>query len=126
MNSSLSGEDSAMQSGWIVTSIDQTLGFIGIHANETFLSLMVRKLAHFTEFFILTLLWIKALKDKKIAIIYAIGISSLVALLDESLQLFIPGRNGNIIDVFIDISGSLLAYFIYIRLINRKEYSKSS
>ncbi len=78
---------------------------------------IVRKSAHFLEYFILGLLIIRVLKDYKILNIniclYGIVFCFLYACSDEIHQLFVPNRSGRIIDVFIDTSGSILSIFLY-------------
>lgn len=74
--------------------------------------LVIRKMAHFTEYFILFFFI-----DLALSIWYnwkqrrwlALGITALYAASDEFHQLFIAGRIGNIGDVFIDSLGALAA-----------------
>lgn len=73
----------------------------------------IRKLAHFTLYFILGLLvfnYIKYFNNKTILISLIICI--LYAVTDEIHQLFIPGRAGQVFDVFIDTFGSLTSIII--------------
>lgn len=78
---------------------------------------MVRKIAHFTEFLILSILVILFLKEFKFNTNYIILISLLfclnIAILDETYQLFIDGRAGQINDVLIDIFGSIIFAAFY-------------
>ena len=79
------------------------------------MSTPVRKLAHFTEYTILGILLFLTLKqyginNKWIAILGCM----IYASTDEIHQLFIDGRGGNIIDVFIDTLGSSFGVFITI------------
>ena len=68
----------------------------------------VRKLAHFSIYFILGILTIEAIKHKNNAFIIAITICVLYSISDEIHQQFVDGRTGKIIDVFIDSIGSLI------------------
>jgi VanZ family protein len=43
----------------------------------------------------------------------ALGLCALFAMLDEFLQTFTPGRSGSFLDVILDTSGALFAYFVY-------------
>ena len=65
------------------------------------LDLLLRKLAHMTEFGVLALLWWRALNSAPagamIAIVYAIT--------DEFHQTFVSGRHGTPVDVLIDAVG---------------------
>lgn len=75
------------------------------------LDLILRKIAHITEFAILTFLFWRALrlKNKKNRILIAMALSLLYALSDEYHQSFILGRDGNWRDIGIDSLGILLA-----------------
>ena len=81
---------------------------------------LLRKLAHMTEYAVLGAFW--SLQQRRST--YKVPIQSLAvrwqicmltALLDESIQLFVPGRSGEIRDVWIDSAGAalgLLAVFL--------------
>lgn len=75
---------------------------------------LLRKIAHFTVFAVLTgliyLAWkagrVRLLETEKMqAIIASIVIASLYAVSDEVHQAFVPGRNPAILDLLIDGSG---------------------
>ena len=88
---------------------------------------LVRKLAHFTEFCSLGMLfsWLYAmLLDKpwqKLAFPFVCG--ALAACVDETIQRFVPGRGPGIKDVGIDTLGVTLGIVI-IYFIRKKKYSK--
>ena len=74
----------------------------------------VRKLAHFTEYFILGVLVFFTLRAYNIKNIYImIAICFAYACSDEFHQLFVLGRDGNLIDVTIDSIGSTFAILIF-------------
>ncbi len=74
----------------------------------------VRKLCHFTEYFILGILVLLMLKSYNINNIYlTILICFIYSCTDEIHQLFVPGRSGNIIDILIDTSGSIFFIILY-------------
>lgn len=85
---------------------------------------IVRKTAHFLEYFILGLLVIRVLKDYNLLnyklCIIAIILCFMYATSDEIHQLFVPNRSGRFIDVLIDTSGSILSIFIYYKIKNKK------
>lgn len=90
--------------------------FIGIELNDYFgevATFIVRKTAHFSEYFILYLLSYNVfryyVKNKKYSI-YLILFVALYAISDEFHQAFIPGRGPAIRDVLIDTSGGVFAY----------------
>lgn len=102
---------SSSQSGSIVEFIANIFNIKYIEI----LSLIIRKLAHITEYFILGILTINCLKDYKINYLYVSSILFCIiyACSDEFHQLFISGRSGTIIDVLIDSIGIILGIFIY-------------
>lgn len=74
------------------------------------LGLIIRKGAHFTEYFILGLLCFLTFKSYNInnkLIIISICFSFIYACTDEFHQLFLDGRYGQFIDVIIDTCGSI-------------------
>ena len=76
----------------------------------------IRKIAHFTEYFILAILIFKLLfyVKKNINLIYfnTIMLCLLFATIDEFHQLFVANRTGRIVDILIDTFGSILAVLI--------------
>lgn len=87
----------------------------------------VRKLAHITEFFILSIIVIMLLKNKIIdynkLLLISMSICFIFACIDEFHQTFIPGRTGQFSDVLIDMIGVIfgcLLFNIYKRSIKRE------
>ena len=74
------------------------------------LFIIIRKIAHITEYLILGILVFGFVNEFKIdrKIIISLLICLIFSSLDEFHQLFIPGRTGKILDVFIDMIGILL------------------
>lgn len=73
---------------------------------------ILRKAAHITEYFILTVLLLRALKrnfNLKKALLWSTIIALIYAFSDEYHQTFIEGRFGDIKDVGIDSIGIILA-----------------
>ena len=68
---------------------------------------LVRKLAHFTEFACLgsLLAWLLGMLGKKT--VWALLSGFLVASVDETIQMFVPGRGPGILDVLLDTCGAL-------------------
>ncbi|WP_032122939.1 VanZ family protein [Clostridium amazonitimonense] len=91
---------------------------LGLDLNTYFGELanfIVRKGAHFTEYFILFILTYRVMKyyfkeEKLLLISFIITVG--YACTDEFHQLFVPGRVGAIKDVLIDSSGGLFALLI--------------
>ncbi len=84
------------------------------------INFLVRKCAHFTEYFILSYLIYSLLgeyfKVKRDIVIKSILFCFLYALIDEFHQLFVPGRSGVFRDCIIDMFGCffylILKYFL--------------
>lgn len=73
---------------------------------------VVRKAAHFTEYFILALLIFNVIGEEfklKQALLLSIVVVFLYACSDEFHQIFVPGREGKLRDVLIDTSGGTVA-----------------
>ena len=78
---------------------------------------IIRKLAHFTEYAILTTLgywgWAKGVgKAPQVALRITLAASILFAISDEFHQRFVPGRTSMLTDVFIDCFGAAVAALI--------------
>lgn len=109
--SSFDASQSGSQSGFIVSLINKVLRV----ENVELLGIIIRKLAHLTEYAILGILMINCLKDYKIRkyLLISVILCFLYACTDEFHQTFIPGRSGNIIDVMIDTTGSFIGIIMY-------------
>jgi len=86
---------------------------------EEYIHHIVRKLAHFTIYFILGVLVSYLLnvgKRTSKKIVFVAGICCLLfAISDETLQLFIYGRGAQVSDVLIDITGASLGIlYVYV------------
>jgi len=103
--SSQNGGDSVSASERIVDRIISFLNLDNFFAkNEVLMenrNYIFRKTMHFTEYFILAMLAFNALR--------AMLIACLTAVADELYQMTVPGRNSQILDVFIDTVGALAA-----------------
>lgn len=83
--------------------------------------LILRKMAHCVEYFILTFLLYRALKSSfHIRVlqlfIYPTILSFFYAISDEFHQSFVPGRSASIKDVLIDSAG-IISFYIAIKII---------
>jgi VanZ family protein len=82
-----------------------------------FWDLILRKLAHITEYLILTFLLYRAFKrsfdlSASSLIFWPSVLSFLYAISDEIHQRFVPTRSGNLEDILIDAAGIVLFYII--------------
>lgn len=123
-NSLLPGEISGAISDWVKKLIAFLLpgGVPGGSGGG-----LIRKLAHFLEFCSLglALTWLLGML-KKPAVLALLG-GFAAACLDETIQLFVPGRFGCLRDVCIDTAGVLLGLALLTagRLLkNRKHYAR--
>lgn len=115
--SSYDSNESSQQSGLIVGIITNIFNI----SNKDILSLIIRKLAHFTEYLILGFLTINMLNKNDISKKYLISILICIiyATSDEIHQIFVPGRAYQIRDILIDSIGSITGVYLY-KLINTK------
>lgn len=94
--------ESRAESGSLLVLVQQLLPFMTMH--------LLRKLAHFTEFAVLgALLSLTVLQTRRKNAALALLLALAAAVCDESIQLFIPGRSGQVSDLWIDFSGAALA-----------------
>lgn len=101
------------------------LNNLGIDLNSTLGELanfVIRKAAHFMEYFILYMLLFNALNDDfslNKALVISLAVTFLYACSDEIHQIFVPGREGRFRDVLIDTSGGAFAA-ILMKIIHRR------
>lgn len=85
--------------------------------NLSRLNYLVRKNAHFFSYFILGILVFNAINQGKPTGFSRIGLTLFIcviyAISDEIHQLFVPGRAGQVKDVFIDSAGALTGIILY-------------
>lgn len=108
------GDVSSKQSG-LVIKIFEMIGIDLTTKLGELANFLVRKAAHFTEYFILYFVTVNLLKhyfNIKKSIIYGFLFCFFYACTDEIHQYFIPGRAMAVKDVLIDTSGALLAMII--------------
>lgn len=107
----------------IMVLIETSAPAVGIDAD--FLHTFVRKNAHFFAYLILGVLAFVALLQSGVrglrGALAAFGIAVLYAISDETHQLFIPGRSGEVRDVFIDSAGAAVGIGIYLLLLQTRQ-----
>ena len=116
--SSFNATDSANQSNFIVNIISNILNI----ENVRLLSLIIRKLAHFTEYLILGTLVINMFtkNNAKKTYLLSILLCIIYAISDEIHQIFVPGRACQIKDILIDSVGSITGIYLFKLLKKRK------
>jgi VanZ family protein len=77
----------------------------------------IRKFGHFSEYFILTVLLMRALRQENAGrterrhLLISFAIATLYAISDEFHQSFVRSRGANVIDVLIDMCGGISGIF---------------
>ena len=79
-----------------------------------------RKLAHFTEYFILGIFGVMSVMNlnMKKRLLKSVAFCTFVAILDETIQLFSHGRGARVGDVLLDMSGAFCGCMLLILLYN--------
>lgn len=97
--------------------VEQVLPNIKYTSLIDIINFTIRKLAHLTEYFILTHLTISLLKEyttrEKIILAISIIFCFIYAMADEFHQSLIPGRTSLFRDVIIDTIGGFIALITY-------------
>ena len=110
------------ESGKFLAIVSRFVPFIPNDENGMFI---IRKAAHFTEYLILgTLLcmefctYLKGLWERCLNPLFS---GLFVCFIDETIQLFVDGRSGEIRDMWIDFAGVALGTLIVLAIINNKK-----
>lgn len=119
-----SNQNGVQSSGLSSRLLTYIANFLQVKDIDSFIntySFLIRKTAHFSEYFILFILAYECFKEYGIGNLLLISIIFCVgfACLDEFHQLFISGRSGQIKDVLIDSSGSLFSSLFWHKLVKR-------
>ncbi len=108
-NSLVPGTESGGLSLSVVSTIRDALDALGI-PSAWVTNFLVRKAAHFTEYAVLGILAARAFNLRHGApaarILFACAVLVLVPSIDETIQLFVAGRSGQVTDVLLDCCGA--------------------
>lgn len=103
------------------------------HAPEPWLDLLVKKLGHAAVYGTLAWLKLRLLRhyfgdgcSPMLLCLASIVLTVAYALSDEYHQRFVPGRNGNLVDVGIDGVGACCAMLLDARLAARRQICRTS
>jgi len=118
--SSFNSTESSNQSNFIVNII---VNIFNINNIDT-LSLIIRKLAHFTEYFVLGLLVYNMINNYNKKTSFAIIICILYAISDELHQVLVPGRSCQLLDIIIDSLGSIIGIYLLTIIINKYKHNR--
>lgn len=132
--SSATGEESSGLSDKVIETIALNLTDVEKNSKEMDsikekYSFLIRKSAHFFVYFILGVLVINALytfRVNRYMIIYASLICIIYAITDEFHQTFVNKRSGQISDVLLDSSASLIANYLFMRLVVLRNEKKNN
>ena len=108
-NSLVSGEDSGALSGGVLAFLGRFLPVLMTETGHT----LLRKAAHFSEFALLGLLYggrhVRMHGNVPLSLM---GFDLAVACIDETIQIFTPGRASSLTDVWIDTTGFALGIVV--------------
>ena len=106
-NSAKPAVESAKSSGIIVEKVLAVLAHFGVRMDFYVLDNLIRKMAHFAEFFVQSVFIANSFSGRyRNRIVYILFLGLLTACTDEYIQLFFEGRGGMVRDVFIDFGGT--------------------
>ena len=112
-NSAMPGDASGNLSDWVGAILSAISPFLATEQGLHFL----RKAAHFSEFAALgmTLSWLFAMISQGLTKQFGLPLlcGAVAACIDETIQIFTPGRYSSIVDVCIDCSGVLTGILIF-------------
>lgn len=113
-NSSLPAPDSDETSYFFVHLIAGLNAFLDKPVPLPVLNHYIRKTAHFFEFFVQAVLLCNVFQaartDRKNSHGYILLLSLMTAVIDEYIQLFSPGRSGQVTDIILDFSGGFTGW----------------
>ena len=93
----------------VVRRLFELLGVTDVHV----MNHVVRKAGHFCEYLVLGLLAVNALRPRweggKERLVPTLVLGAIVPIVDETIQVFVPGRAGMTADVLLDMSGFAVA-----------------
>ena len=126
-NSLSTGEESTRQSRKVV-EISQKI--VSIFDEDAVVdSSDIRTSAHFIEFFVLGILYILGTlffkNNRGFLVVSSVSLSLFTALVDETIQMNVKGRGSQVIDVWVDFLGAIVAHFFVIFVLYLIKLKKS-
>ncbi|MPM52723.1 hypothetical protein SDC9_99484 [bioreactor metagenome] len=111
-NSMMDAADSNSESRFLTAFVQNVLNWLGFHVPIGELHHAIRKCAHFTEYALEAFFVAKTLTAFRVRrqtwLAYALLIGLLTAVIDENIQLYSIGRSGQVTDVLLDFSGTIV------------------
>ena len=112
-NSLQIAEQSSLRSEQVQQVVNEVAGTVGL---GPFSLLAVRKMAHFAEFMMMGFWFMLCLRVYTRHFVrhvsWPLFFGLLTAVIDETIQLYVPGRSSSVKDVLLDFSGVLTGLFI--------------
>lgn len=109
-NSLTPAVESSRQSGSVLTMVLEAASHIGIQGSWI-TEHLIRKLAHYGEYTVLGILLAMAVRQYGLTIaaerLTQCLLGFMIPFTDETIQLFVEGRSGQISDVWLDMAGVL-------------------
>ena len=113
-HSMMPAEDSGSESNFLAEWLMQFLPWMDDY--------VIRKVAHFAEYAVLGGLLFGVFPQRgRTAVMNSVFAGFLAAFFDETIQLFSPGRSGQISDVWLDLAGFCLVQIILRLTLRKKE-----
>lgn len=126
-NSLQNAASSSQASGWLLDFVINLFSKINISLDPQATHVFIRKAAHVIEYLVLGSLFTIYFSNRNMTdtyrLIYSISIPGIVAIIDEIIQTYVPGRAGLMNDVLIDLFGVILGVglvVLIIRIRNKK------
>lgn len=123
-NSMMTAESSGSVSRGVLDRLGEFIPFFASGAHHG----VLRKIAHFSEFFLLGLLCAaQRVKSEKLLTFGLIAFGLTAACIDETIQIFVLGRSSSLLDVWLDIAGftaGVIAVAVGYALHKRKQKPK--
>lgn len=125
------GSNSLMPAGTSSAQSMQVLSFVQpilelLHIPPTVGHVLIRKAAHMSEFCLLGILWTALLLHARPlrlqSFLNAFFACLATALIDETIQLFTPGRSSLVSDVWIDCAGASIGILLFLSLAHLKKH----
>jgi len=126
--SSRTGDESSLDSRWVSLVLSNVLEFVTNRQDIQMPALLIRKAAHFLEYFVLGFLLYKSFNicsRSKAKVLKPAAVGVFYAMTDEVHQFFVPGRAMQLTDVGIDSLGVFSAICILYFFSEIKAKSKS-
>ncbi|MFA5542381.1 MAG: VanZ family protein [Bacilli bacterium] len=123
-NSLQNADSSSQSSGWALNLVLNIFSKLNISVDPITTHLLIRKFAHIFEYFVLAILFTLYFSLLNMSdmyrLIYSISLPGIVAIIDEIIQSYVPGRAGLMSDVLIDMIGVVLGVGLVILIIRIK------